>query len=68
MPIGPNGGAGQFPGEDEIVGPETIAEMKGREMGVARLRQRFGLVPETGGVIVDDSATVQLESEAVLNK
>jgi hypothetical protein len=42
--------------------------MKGREMGVARLRERFGLVPETGGVIVDDSATVQLESEAVLNK
>jgi NADH dehydrogenase FAD-containing subunit len=68
VPIGPNGGAGQFPGEDEIVGPETIAEMKGREMGVARLRERFGLVPETGGVIVDDSATVQLESEAVLNK
>lgn len=51
VPIGPNGGAGQFPGEDEIAGPEIIAERKGREMGVARLRERFGLVLETPGVI-----------------
>jgi hypothetical protein len=43
VPIGPNGGAGQFPGEDDIAGPEIIAERKGREMGVARLRERFGL-------------------------
>ena len=43
VPIGPNGGAGQFPGEDEIAGRETIAERKGREMGVERLRERFGL-------------------------
>jgi NADH dehydrogenase FAD-containing subunit len=68
VPIGPNGGAGQFPGEVEIAGPETIAAMKGREMGVARLRERFRVVPETGGVVVDASATVHLESEAVLNK
>jgi NADH dehydrogenase FAD-containing subunit len=68
VPIGPNGGSGQFPGEDDIAGPEIIAERKGREMGIARLRERFGLVPEPGGVVADDSATVQLESEAVLNK
>ena len=43
VPIGPNGGAGQVPGEDEIVGPEAIAERKGREMGVERLWERFGL-------------------------
>jgi NADH dehydrogenase FAD-containing subunit len=43
VPIGPNGGAGQFPGEDEIAGRETIAERKGREMGIERLRERFGL-------------------------
>jgi NADH dehydrogenase FAD-containing subunit len=43
VPIGPNGGAGQFPGQDEIVGREIIAEKKGREMGVDRLRERFGL-------------------------
>jgi hypothetical protein len=38
VPFGPYGGSGQFPGEDEI-----IAERKGREMGVGRLRERFGL-------------------------
>jgi NADH dehydrogenase FAD-containing subunit len=43
VPIGPTGGAGQFPGQDEIAGPAIIAERKGREMGVARLRERFGL-------------------------
>ena len=43
VPIGPNGGAGQFPGEDEIAGREAIADMKGREMGVDQLRERFGL-------------------------
>jgi len=43
VPIGPNGGAGQFPGEDEIAGRETIAERKGREMGVEQLWERFGL-------------------------
>jgi NADH dehydrogenase FAD-containing subunit len=43
VPIGANGGAGQFPGEDGIAGPEIIAQRKGREMGVARLRERFGL-------------------------
>src|SRR3979411_614187 len=43
VPIGPNGGAGQFPGEDGIAGRETIAERKGREMGGERLRERFGM-------------------------
>ena len=43
VPIGPNGGAGQFPGEDGVAGREVIAERKGREMGVERLRERFGL-------------------------
>ena len=41
--IGPTGGAGQFPGQDEIAGRETIAEMKGRELGIDQLRERFGL-------------------------
>jgi NADH dehydrogenase FAD-containing subunit len=43
VPLGPTGGAGQFPGQDEIVGRETIAEVKGREMGVDRLGEIFGL-------------------------
>jgi NADH dehydrogenase FAD-containing subunit len=43
VPFGPNGGSGQFPGEDGIAGREVIAERKGREMGIERLRERFGL-------------------------
>jgi hypothetical protein len=43
VPIGPMGGAGQFPGRDEIVGREIIAEKMGRGMVVDRLRERFGL-------------------------
>jgi NADH dehydrogenase FAD-containing subunit len=43
VPIGPSGGAGQFPGQDEIVGRETIAEVKGRELMVDRYGQLFGL-------------------------
>ena len=43
VPIGPAGGAGQFPGQDDIVGRETIAEMKGRELGVNRFSELFGL-------------------------
>ncbi len=42
VPIGPNGGAGQFPGEDATAGSEIIAERKGRVMGVERLCERFG--------------------------
>jgi apoptosis-inducing factor 2 len=43
VPIGPSGGAGQFPGQDEIVGRETIAEVKGRELMVDRYGEIFGL-------------------------
>jgi NADH dehydrogenase FAD-containing subunit len=43
VPIGPTGGAGQFPGQDEIVGPETIAEVKGRELMVDRFSELFGI-------------------------
>src|SRR5580700_3135567 len=43
VPIGPTGGAGQFPGQDEIVGSETIAEVKGRELMVDRFSELFGI-------------------------
>jgi hypothetical protein len=36
-------------------------------MGVARLRERFGLVLETGGAGVDDRVDLQLEIGAVVN-
>jgi len=43
VPIGPTGGAGQFPGQDEIVGPEVIAGVKGRDMMVEPFTELFGL-------------------------
>ena len=47
VPIGPTGGAGQFPGQDEVVGREAIAEVKGRELMVDRYAQFFGLETPT---------------------
>ena len=32
--IGPTGGAGQFPAQDQIVGRETITQVKGRDLMV----------------------------------
>jgi len=43
VPIGPTGGAGQFPGQDGVVGRETIAEVKGRDLMVDRFGELFGL-------------------------
>ena len=43
VPIGPSGGAGQFPGQDEIVGRETISEAKGRDLMVDQFGELFGL-------------------------
>lgn len=43
VPIGPTGGAGQFPGSDAVVGPETISERKGRDLMVDRYAALFGL-------------------------
>jgi hypothetical protein len=41
--IGTSGGAGQFPGQDEIVGREVISETNGRDMMVDRFGQLIGL-------------------------
>jgi NADH dehydrogenase FAD-containing subunit len=43
VPIGPTGGAGQFPGQDEIVGREIVSEVKGRDMMVDRFAALFSL-------------------------
>lgn len=45
VPLGPEGGAGQFPGQEGIVGAETVAEVKGREMMVGGLAEALGLDP-----------------------
>jgi NADH dehydrogenase FAD-containing subunit len=43
VPIGPLGGAGQFPGQDDILGAEAVSDMKGKEMGIDRFAELFGL-------------------------
>jgi NADH dehydrogenase FAD-containing subunit len=43
VPIGPTGGAGQFPGQDAVVGRATIAEVKGRDLMVDQFAELFGL-------------------------
>ena len=43
VPIGPTGGAGQFPGQDEIVRSETVSEVKGRDLMVDQFGEVFGL-------------------------
>jgi NADH dehydrogenase FAD-containing subunit len=43
VPIGPTGGAGQFPGQEEVVGPEIVAEVKGRHLMVDQFGELFGL-------------------------
>jgi apoptosis-inducing factor 2 len=43
VPIGPTGGAGQFPGQDEIVGSGTVSEVKGRDLMVDQFGEVFGL-------------------------
>jgi apoptosis-inducing factor 2 len=48
VPIGPTGGAGQFPGQDEIVGREVVAEVKGRDMMVDPFAALFGLAVASG--------------------
>jgi apoptosis-inducing factor 2 len=49
VPIGPTGGAGQFPGQSEIVGREVVADVKGRHLMVDRYAQLFGLAVAAGG-------------------
>ena len=43
IPIGPHGGAGQCPGQDEILGADIISDVKGRDMMVDRFQELFGL-------------------------
>jgi apoptosis-inducing factor 2 len=43
--IGPDGGAGQLPGQDAIAGPEVIAQAKGRTMMVDRYAEILGATP-----------------------
>ena len=43
IPLGPEGGAAQLPGQDEIGGAETASALKGADLFVHRYREMFGL-------------------------
>jgi pyruvate/2-oxoglutarate dehydrogenase complex dihydrolipoamide dehydrogenase (E3) component len=47
VPFGPTGGAGQFPGQDGIVGSDTVSEVKGRDLMVDQFGEVFGLATST---------------------
>jgi NADH dehydrogenase FAD-containing subunit len=42
VPIGPDGGSGQLPGNDELAAPELISKLKGRDMMVDRYAELLG--------------------------
>jgi NADH dehydrogenase FAD-containing subunit len=45
--LGPEGGAGQFPGQEGIAGPEVVTQAKGRTMMVDRYREILGVPPSS---------------------
>jgi apoptosis-inducing factor 2 len=42
VPIGPEGGSGQLPGQEELTSRETVASVKGRDLMVDRYEEFFG--------------------------
>ena len=46
VPIGPEGGSGQRPGSEDLLPPEMVAQLKGRDMMVDRFAELLG-VPAT---------------------
>jgi NADH dehydrogenase FAD-containing subunit len=43
VPIGPHGGSGQLPGQDELASREFVADVKGRDLMIGRYAETFGL-------------------------
>jgi NADH dehydrogenase FAD-containing subunit len=43
VPIGPRGGSGQLPGQDELAPPEMVAQAKGRDLMVDRFVDLLGV-------------------------
>jgi NADH dehydrogenase FAD-containing subunit len=46
VPIGPEGGSGQLPGQEDLTSTETVAAMKGRDLMVGRFAETFGLTSD----------------------
>ena len=43
VPIGPEGGSGQLPGQEELSSTEMVATIKGRDLMVDRYAEVLGL-------------------------
>ena len=43
VPIGPEGGSGQLPGQDELASREMVASVKGRDLMVGGFAETFGV-------------------------
>jgi NADH dehydrogenase FAD-containing subunit len=43
VPLGPDGGASQLPGQDSIAGPDITSQYKGQDLFVGRYRETFRL-------------------------
>jgi NADH dehydrogenase FAD-containing subunit len=43
VPIGPEGGSGQLPGQDALASREFVADVKGRDLMVGRYAETFGV-------------------------
>ncbi len=43
VPIGPDGGSGQLPGQDELASRDMVATVKGRDLMVDRYEEILGL-------------------------
>lgn len=47
VPIGPDGGSGQLPGQDELASREMVSNVKGRDLMVDRYAETFGITTAT---------------------
>jgi NADH dehydrogenase FAD-containing subunit len=45
VPIGPDGGSGQLPGQEDLASREMVATVKGRDLMVDRFEEILGLTP-----------------------
>jgi apoptosis-inducing factor 2 len=44
LPLGPDGGAGQRPDQEQLLGPEAVAEIKGRDLMIDRFAEKMGVL------------------------
>jgi apoptosis-inducing factor 2 len=49
VPIGPEGGSGQLPGQQELASREMVASVKGRDLMVGGFAETFGVTVSTPG-------------------